>query len=193
MARVVEEARIQRALVDDEYVTKLLQMFESQSSVCMVFEHADMGDLARWVIQQGKKANDVAIKVISKQIIAGVKRLHERGIVHKDLKPMNVLLFSSQSSKYPRVKIADFGLSEKFQEGKKNSPSMMAGTAGFFAPELLKYQNFDEKIDIFSIGCIVYFMLTRNFLFQGETLEDVLVSNKTFTPDKLQDLNLSLS
>ena len=93
--------------------------------------------------------------------------MHGSGIMHRDIKPGNILV-----DKHSNLKLADFGLS-KFLEGKINEDGDLTDfvvTRWYRPPELLlrySQQSYDEKIDMWSVGCVIYEMLTQDILFQS--------------------------
>ncbi|MEZ4323363.1 MAG: serine/threonine-protein kinase [Myxococcota bacterium] len=108
-------------------------------------------------------------------VLAGVRAAHQRGIIHRDLKPANVLLDPTDAGFVPKV--ADFGLAkavrgEPLRQGSTRQGVAM-GTPSYMAPEQIRDAgNVDERADMFSLGCILYEIITRRRAFPGEdTLE----------------------
>lgn len=109
--------------------------------------------------------------------------MHKSQITHRDLKPENILL-ESQDIENLNVKIADFGFSCFFDphEGLK----LVLGSPLYMAPELVKGQEYDEKVDIWSLGVISYILISGKNPFPGKTRQDVHQMIKT----KVIDLDL---
>ncbi len=107
------------------------------------------------------------------QVTQGVYYLHQRGIVHRDIKPINIFISQHYGTDVkPTMKIADFGLSRNIQNNKKfnKSSSNPAGTKGWMAPECfaVDYRD-DEKLDVFSLGCIYGYTLSGGMHpFEGD-------------------------
>ena len=89
------------------------------------------------------------------QILKGLIFLHSNGVVHRDIKPDNILLTKNKQNSQIIVKIADFSLAEYFHEKKLNA---ICGTPGYMAPEIFTEDEYDEKVDVYSLGIILYMM-----------------------------------
>ncbi|OHS97566.1 CAMK family protein kinase [Tritrichomonas foetus] len=109
--------------------------------------------------QMIKKFHENEIDNLISEIISGMSYLHSRGIIHRDLKPENILIDSSK-----HVKICDFGLSTLLNE-HTHTHTQGVGTLSYMSPELLNNDvHYTEKVDIYSFGIVVYFILTRGCL-----------------------------
>ncbi|OAD54944.1 Serine/threonine-protein kinase Nek5 [Eufriesea mexicana] len=105
------------------------------------------------------------------QIVLGVHHIHFKKILHRDLKPENIMLTGSRGD---IVKIGDFGVSKNFKELKNSSIVCCAGSFCYMAPEMLKGQSYDLKCDIWSMGIILYEMVTKSHPFPARTLTDIV-------------------
>ena len=135
-----------------------------------------------------RKAIDIAL-----QIARGLAAAHERGLVHRDLKPGNLFVLRDG-----RVKILDFGLAKLTRpepaEGGVTRPtatvdtdrSVVMGTAGYMAPEQVRGQPADHRADIFAFGAILYEMLTGRRAFQGETSAETMTAILREEPPELE-------
>ena len=88
------------------------------------------------------------------QILKGMVFLHSNGVVHRDIKPDNILLTKNREGEIV-VKIADFSLAEHFPSKRMNT---VCGTPGFMAPEMFTEEEYDEKVDVFSLGVILFML-----------------------------------
>lgn len=120
---------------------------------------------------------------IAKQVCDALEYAHDRGVVHRDVKPANIKLSSDGA-----VKLLDFGLAKALENAGANtdissSPTfthlgtqagMILGTAAYMSPEQAKGRTIDRRSDIWSFGCVLFEMLTGKMVFSGETVTDTL-------------------
>ena len=109
------------------------------------------GDLYSWI--KKKKFTEKQAWHIFLNMIKGLNFLHLKGVIHRDIKLENILL--SNDNEKPQVKIADFSLAEFY---KNKSLTVKCGTPGFMAPEIFENEVYDERVDIFSAGIILYIL-----------------------------------
>ena len=102
------------------------------------------------------------LRTLMAQLLLGLDFMHSMNIVHRDIKPDNILMASSEPGNY-EIKIADFGLSLQLEADKKCFHK--CGTPTFIAPECLKKQGYGLKFDIFSSGSLMYNIVTGEYLF----------------------------
>lgn len=159
-------------VTDHPNILRLLEIFEDDKNLFLVTELCGAGDL--WRLLQANQDEFSASMIseeeafeILKQVLNSVGYLHSRGIVHRDLKPGNFLCCAPDSDavdqknlagKIRIIKLADFGVSSCCHV--KHRLTRKCGTDGFMAPEILRHQPYDEKADIFSVGCILHWLLT---------------------------------
>ncbi|EGR32017.1 hypothetical protein IMG5_098530 [Ichthyophthirius multifiliis] len=141
---------------------------------------------------QNSYFSDQVCGVIIKQILNGLNYVHEKKIMHRDLKPQNIMFKNTSYQQLNNLKIIDFGLAQ-INDGQKYI-YVHVGTPGFVAPEILSNESedhrYDEKCDIFSVGVILYILLTGKSIFEGKKFSQILDQNKAcdvqFKIDKLK-------
>jgi len=107
---------------------------------------------------------------------AGLSFLHDRGLVHRDLKPANVF------SDADLVKIGDVGLSKYISESRRSAQTQSVGTVYYMAPEVAR-GRYGREVDVYSLGVILYEMITGRVPFEGETTAEILMKHLTAEPD----------
>lgn len=121
-----------------------------------------------WSLLKNNKFNQAEIKCLLKQLLEGIAYLHSKNIIHRDLKGGNLLMNNRGC-----LKIADFGLARRFTRETRKSHNVV--TFWYRAPELLLgVKDYNEKIDIWSVGCIFAEFLTGSILFRGKKIKDQL-------------------
>ncbi|MDZ4805762.1 MAG: protein kinase, partial [Candidatus Eisenbacteria bacterium] len=191
LARFEREARILASLSHPN-IAGILGLEEVGGARYLVLELVE-GETLAARLSRGALPLDETLEA-AKQIAAGVEAAHESGVVHRDLKPGNIMLTSSGA-----VKVLDFGLARTGATdrsgsdlGLSASPTMtyaatqagvILGTAAYMSPEQARGKSVDRRTDIWSFGCIVFECLTGRVLFQGETVSDLIASILQREPD----------
>jgi WD40 repeat protein/serine/threonine protein kinase len=171
-------------------IVKAYSAFRSGERLIFCMEYVEGLDLARMVKAQGPMSINHACYFVY-QAALGLQHAHEKGMVHRDIKPGNLML--SQKGDRAVVKVLDFGLTKASRENKvfdsglahENSEhdeagdltveGQMLGTPDFIAPEqILDAQKADIRADIYSLGCTLYYLLSGRPPFQATTLYEVL-------------------
>ena len=163
----LNEVRI-LASVKSSFVISYKEAFFDEKEQCLgiVMEYADKGDLYQKITEYKKTAmlfEETDIWRILLQLIKGLKSLHDLKILHRDLKSANVFLFSDGS-----VKLGDLNVSKV---AKKGLGYTQTGTPYYASPEVWKDQPYNNKSDIWSLGCVLYEMITLHPPFRAENME----------------------
>ena len=142
-------------------VVRLLDHFENAEYIFIVMEYIRGGRLTDYMKEKKFNFTEKRVAELIYEIALGVKYLHKYGIIHRDLKPDNIML--TEASDRGHIKIMDFGLSKIL--GKKEKTSDGFGTLTFVSPEVLIRKPYNKEIDIWSIGVILYLMLSGDLPF----------------------------
>ena len=163
----------------------------------MFLEYHELGSLAKVIkmnIEDKQlKFNEESAKKICAQLLLSVDYMNHNNIIHRDLKPENILVKREVGDSY-EVKVADFGLSIMLKDkSEKDDHLKICGTPGFIAPESLKNQGYNHKSDMFSIGAILYYIMSGLRLFKGNQLALILEQNKmcnrSFVQSKIESFS----
>ena len=145
-------------------VVHLLDHFENAEYIFIVMEYIRGGRLTDYMKEKKFNFTEKRAAELIYEIAVGVKYLHKYGIIHRDLKPDNIML--TEANDRGHIKIMDFGLSKIL--GKKEKTSDGFGTLTFVSPEVLIRKPYNKEIDIWSIGVILYLMLSGDLPFDDE-------------------------
>ncbi|KAM8886970.1 serine/threonine-protein kinase ULK1a isoform 2-T2 [Spinachia spinachia] len=170
-----------------ENIVRLLDYQEMGGCVYLVMEYCNGGDLAEYLHCKGTLREDT-IRVFLQQIGLAMKVLQSKDILHRDLKPQNILLCHPEGRRCSpintSIKIADFGFARHLQTN--TMAATLCGSPMYMAPEVIMSQNYDAKADLWSIGTIVYQCLTGKAPFHASTPQELRLfyeSNRTLLPN----------
>ena len=171
--------------VSHENIVNMLDVGTDGDVRYIVMEYVDGQTLKDMIRQQGFINPDTAIRMTIR-ILAAVDHAHRNGIVHRDIKPQNILVDSEG-----RVKVADFGIARlkatqttTVEEGQGVSA---LGSVHYFSPEQAKGEVADEKSDLYSVGVVMYEMLTGQVPFDGETSVSVALKHVNEAPKSMRE------
>lgn len=133
--------------------------------VYLVMEHVD-GPSLRELLKERGPLEPVAVAALGEQVAAALGEAHAHGLVHRDVKPANILLASDGT-----VKVTDFGIAKALSgsEATLTTPGTVVGTAAYVAPEQLQDTGVDARADIYALGVVLYECLTGQPAFSGDT------------------------
>ncbi|KAF4673979.1 hypothetical protein FOL47_009897 [Perkinsus chesapeaki] len=183
LSQLEEEIKIISQL-DHPNVIKIYEYFEDPKHIHLIMEACWGGELLSVIqkaVNKGVCPPAAFIADVTREVLTALSFMHNQGVVHKDLKPENILFvdMSAERCMYPggpprasgNVKVIDFGLAELFARDSDKSMNV-AGTAFYMAPEIFR-PPFDYKCDIWSLGIVVYLMLTGYLPFFGSSVSEV--------------------
>eukprot|EP00047_Mylnosiga_fluctuans_P002025 m.222837 g.222837 ORF g.222837 m.222837 type:complete len:788 (-) comp10834_c0_seq1:283-2646(-) len=148
-------------------IVQLLDNVDTPEFICLVMEYCDGGDLASF-ISAHVPMPEADIALVLHQLVAALNYLGERNILHRDLKPQNILLQKSAVG-MPIIKIADFGFArELYQE---DLAATFCGSPLYMAPEVLDGDSYNAMADLWSVGTIVYQCLTGVAPYRAQSIK----------------------
>ena len=143
----------------------------------IVMEYVDGVNLKQYMKRAGALPWQQVLD-FSIQITCALSHAHSRGIIHLDIKPQNIML-----PKDGTVKIADFGIAQMEENAEGESADEAVGSIHYISPEQARGEAVDARSDIYSLGVVMYEMLTGKLPFDGETVEQVAVQHYSVIPD----------
>ena len=157
-------------------ICRMYDLGEERGRHYLTMEYVSGQDLKGLIRQTGQLTVGKAIS-IAKQICDGLTEAHSLGIVHRDLKPNNIMI-----DRGGNAKIMDFGIARAVKGKSITGSGVMIGTPQYMSPEQVEGKDVDLRSDIYSLGIILYEMLTARVPFEGDTPLTVGVKQKTKTP-----------
>lgn len=170
--------------VSHENIANLLDVGIDGDVRYIVMEFVDGQTLKEMIREQGRIKPDQALRMTIR-ILAAVDHAHRNGIVHRDIKPQNILV-----DRQGHVKVADFGIARlktsqtTLVEGENGASAL--GSVHYFSPEQARGEVADEKSDLYSVGVVLYEMLTGQVPFDGETSVSVALKHVSEEPKSMR-------
>jgi len=163
-AAILTEVAIM-ANIKHQNIVKLIDFFEENGHYLIVLEYLEGGDLFH-CIGRSKVYNENDARACSAVLLDAINYCHRNSIAHLDLKPQNLVLSSKADD--TQIKLVDFGFSQRVFE--RNSLTRNFGTPSFVAPEIILQEPYDERADMWSIGVIIYVLLSGDLPFSASNL-----------------------
>ncbi|KAK1298145.1 CBL-interacting serine/threonine-protein kinase 11 [Acorus calamus] len=182
--------KLQNSLLSEIYILRkinhpniirLHDMIEAPGRIYLVLEYCSGGDLSIYVQRHGR-VNETVAKHFMQQLATGLKVLRENNLMHRDLKPQNLLLATNDEQ--PILKLADFGFARSLQP--RGLAETVCGSPLYMAPEIMQLQKYDAKADLWSVGAILFQLVIGRTPFTGHTQ---LQSNELRFPPDTHDLS----
>jgi len=179
LARFMEEfALVER--IHTRHVARIHGHGVSEGNAYLVMEFFDGGDLNKRL--DGRPMNPDEAMRIFRELMFALGDIHERGILHRDLKPQN-LMFRADSS----LAIVDFGIAKHIDSIDRTGQGEIVGTPRYMSPEQVQGRALDLRTDIYSAGVLLYQMLTGEHLFAGQTAVEVALHHLNTAPPTLPE------
>ena len=167
--RLITEATAMKRL-DHPHITKVFEAFEDDENAYLIMEYAERGSVGDWIQEHGPLPAAAAVEIML-QLCRAVTHAHDSGIVHRDIKPHNVLVDGRGL-----CTVADFGIAQVTWEERQTRTGAALGTLGYIAPEQLdSAKHVDGRADVYSIGATLYMFLVgtspRDLFMFGRSAE----------------------
>jgi serine/threonine protein kinase/Tfp pilus assembly protein PilF len=167
-------------------VCGMYDLGEDQGTHYITMEYVRGEDLKRLIRKIGQLSAGQAIP-IAMQICEGLAEAHELGFVHRDLKPQNVMVDEEGNAR-----IMDFGIARSLEAKGITGAGVMIGTPEYMSPEQVEGKEIDQRSDIYSLGIILYEMVTGRVPFEGDTPFTIGVKHKSEIPTNPKELNTQI-
>jgi serine/threonine protein kinase len=171
------------ARIDHPNVVRIFYNGEDQSYHFFAMQFVEGQTLAELIKRQGRLDADRAIP-IAEQCLAGLGAVHDLGLIHRDVKPGNILLDRHSG----RALVTDFGLVKRIQaQTQMTITGMVMGTADYIAPEQARGQEIDQRADLYAMGVMMYQMLAGRLPFHADTPTAMMFQHAYETPPPLEE------
>jgi serine/threonine-protein kinase len=168
-------------------VCRMHDFHEEEGTPFITMEYVLGDDLKNLIQKRGKMPEEEVLK-IARQVTAGLIEAYELGVVHRDLKPRNIMI-----DKKGHAKIMDFGIARSVEAPGITTTGMIIGTPDYISPEQAEGEEADQRSDIYSLGIILYEMVTGSLPFSGDTALSVAIKHKMQIPSDPRELNPEIS
>lgn len=184
--RFMREARL-AARVKSDHIVTIYQVSEDRGVPFLAMELLQGMTLESLIKSTNQPLEIPFVAAIGRQIAAGLAAAHEQGLIHRDIKPANVWIETGSTG---QVKLLDFGLARANESSDAlTQTGMILGTPAYMAPEQARGEPLDARADLWSLGVILYELLTRRRPFLGANTLAILASIATDDPPAIQSLN----
>ncbi|MEG2082303.1 MAG: protein kinase, partial [Oscillospiraceae bacterium] len=170
------------SLLSHDCIIKVLDVNITDAEKYLVIEYIEGITLKDFIESRGRLDWKEAL-IFASVILNGVGHAHEHGIIHRDLKPQNIML-----TREGQLKIMDFGIARLSTASQKTVTDKAIGSVHYISPEQVKGQNTDNRSDLYSVGIMMYEMLTGTLPFQSETAVSVALQQLSDTAKSPREL-----
>lgn len=169
-AETMKEVELMKSLVHPN-VVGYIDSFKDSGKLYIAMEYVDGGDLSKFIEDRnGRLLSEEDVLKIFIQIVIGLKYIHDRKVVHRDLKPQNIFM-----TRVGVVKLGDFGVSKELTCTQDLCQTQI-GTPYYLSPEVWNNEPYNTQTDIWAAGCILYELCTLKRPFGGQNINQLLVN-----------------
>jgi Tol biopolymer transport system component/serine/threonine protein kinase len=183
--RFRNEIKLARKIVHKN-VGRMFDLGKEKEGYYITMEYVPGQDLRGLIRQSGRLTIETAISVVA-QVCEGLAEAHKLGIIHRDLKPGNIMV-----DKDGNVRIMDFGIARTVESKGITGAGVMIGTPEYMSPEQVEGKDIDQRSDVYSLGIILYELITGQVPYEGDLPLNVAYKHKHETPQDPRKLNTQI-
>ncbi len=184
--RFKNELKLAR-MISHKNICRMYDLGDVDGSPYITMEYVTGEDLRGMIKMTGQLSVGRAIS-IAKQVCEGLAEAHRLGVVHRDLKPRNVMI-----DKEGNARIMDFGIARSIKVKGITKAGSLVGTPEYMSPEQVKGQKVDQRSDIYSLGIILFEMMTGQVPFEGDTSLSIALKHEKEIPPDPREFNTQVS
>jgi serine/threonine protein kinase len=173
--------------VSHRHVCRMYDLGEEWLTIYISMEYVPGEDLKSFIRRSGH-LNEAKAVGLAKQIAAGLAEAHRIGVIHRDLKPQNIMI-----DRDGNAKIMDFGIARSLHTRSVTGTGVIIGTPEYMAPEQAEGRDVDHRVDIYALGAILFEMVTGRVPFEGATPLSIVLKHRSEPPADPQDINAQIS
>jgi serine/threonine protein kinase/Flp pilus assembly protein TadD len=167
-------------------VCRMFDLGKAEGTTFITMEFVPGEDLKKFIRKSGQLGAGRSVS-IAKQVCEGLAEAHHLGVVHRDLKPQNIMVDEDGNAR-----IMDFGIARSLRGKGITGAGVMIGTPEYMSPEQVEGKEVDERTDVYSLGVILFEMVTGHVPFEGDTPFTIGVKHKSERPRNPRELNTQL-
>ena len=161
---------------------------------CIIMEYIRGASLDALLLKNGRLSAARVGRLLG-QLCEALQAAHSEGIIHRDLKPANLMVVDPDTP-YEKIKVMDFGLAKildqsALQQAAITNSEFAVGTPGYMCPEQVRGEEVDQRGDLYSVGVILYELLTGKLPFAGRSSMDILLAHANEEPPRFEDIGAS--